>query len=121
MTIEYVNLEDIALFNKFAEGGEEQNLKDVIKFIKVVDGERVIAFAYVKHFIELFFVPDPLASVRLKVEALKALDEEIERDMRDNNVGEVNAFVQSPTYALILRKHFNYFPIKGIGLVKRVV
>lgn len=91
----------------------------VTKGIIEKDGQ-VLAYGLVKLFGEAIIVLDLDKSKIDKVEALKALLEQAIIDCRKIGLEQLHVFVKDPSFAAILKKHFDFVEVTDIPLVKNL-
>lgn len=93
------------------------DFKNVVHMPVAVDEfDRVIAFGYLRQFIEVTFIPDLEKPKRVVVEALELLQSGAEIECKNRGISRMFAFVTAPSFVKVLMKHFNYKMCNGDAL-----
>lgn len=80
------------------------------------NGNGVVGFAIVKALPEAVMALDKDASLRDKVEALKAFVYSAAHELAKMGVTEFVMFTDDPKYEALLKKHFGFVEVKGKAL-----
>jgi hypothetical protein len=81
----------------------------------VEDKDKVIGYGQVKLFAEAMLFLDKDAPIRARIFALKALMLEAFRGTENARLHQLYAFIQDPDFALLIQKHFHFYPADKPG------
>lgn len=81
--------------------------------VAVDDEDKVVAFGYLRQFIEVTFIPDLDKSNKVIVEALRILQDNANTECKKRGIKRIFAFVTQPSFIQVLMKHFNYKMCNG--------
>jgi len=81
----------------------------------VEDKGKIIGYGQVKLFAEAMLFLDKSIPVRSRVTALKLLMLEAFRGAEQAGIQEMYAFINDPDFALLIQKHFRFYPADKPG------
>lgn len=82
----------------------------------VDDNDKVVAFGYLRQFVEVTFIPDFDQPKKVIVEALRILQDNANAECKKRGIKRIFAFVTQPSFIQVLMKHFNYKKCNGEAL-----
>jgi hypothetical protein len=74
----------------------------------VNDKDEVVAFGYLRHFVEATFMPDLTGSKKVIVIALRMLQTFALNYAKEFKLRRIHSFVTDPKFKQVLMKHFKY-------------
>jgi hypothetical protein len=85
----------------------------------VVKDDKVIAFGYIKTFVEAIFFPDKESKKSIAV-SFRLLHEQMLKECKELGIPTITIFSENPSFTKILEDNFNYTPCKGDAIYREV-
>jgi len=93
------------------------DFKNMLHVLVIEDKNKIVAWGYVKKYVETVFIPDKNTPKSTIVKSLKLISEKSSEMALSQNIDQVHAYVEDEHFADLLVDRFGYKVCTGIPLV----